>query len=229
MPQYRDKSALRAVLAAGLAVTLLGLAAYPAAAAPPTAGPQSPTPLEAALLANADLPSPYTRLAPPSDTWIEIPPTDFFDQCGESDVPDPPAGDPAQTHLAEVVYRESPGSKALLYEMLAVVGDRNARAAVADTASAWRVCPTTDMITADGDLVHLELSPMAVPSLGDAAAGMRWATRPPAGGHVLQHGKAIMVAVHDVVVEVALSGSAKPDRKLATIAATAVAKLERAR
>jgi len=229
MPKYKDKSALRAVLAAGLAVTLVGLAAYPAAAAPPTAGPQSRTPLEAALLADSDLPSPYTRVAPPTDTWMDTPPTDFFDECGESDVPDPPAGAPTQTHLAEVVYRESPGSKAVLFEMLAVVGGRNARAGVADTASAWRVCPTTEMVTAEGDHVHLELSPMAVPSLGDAAAGMRWATRPLAGGHVLQHGQAIVVAVRDVVVQVALSGSTKPDRKLAAIAATAVAKLERTR
>jgi len=115
-----------------------------------------------------------------------------------------------------------------MYELLAVTGARNAQAAVAETATASRVCPPV-LVDDSGSVLTASYLPMAAPRLGDASAGIRFVMRTRGTQHVVYYRDAIVVAWRGVYATVASSSTSEPDRReLENIARTAVQKLGRA-
>jgi len=219
MTKYRFKSVIST---AAIAVLLVGLAGAPVAAARQV----DRRPLLAGLLVHADLPRSYHSARPSTEVWADIPPANFG-PCG--DAPSQ-AGAPTRTRLAVAAFVQAPANTTNLIETLAVVGDSNARAAVAASGSAWRTCPTTQLVTTDGTHEIVQIRRMATPRLGAVSAGLRYVIRLQSGGPPIQYAREIVVAWHGVIVKVALQGPAEPDRhELETIAARAVAKLQRIR
>jgi hypothetical protein len=130
------------------------------------------------------------------------------------------------TQAAGVAFTKNGGP--MLFEALAVTGSRAARRIVAGVATAPRRCPSVlTNIPTSGQQVRLAITPLRVPRLGDAAAGLAFTVRLPNIG-LLVHGKMISVAVNGVAVTIMLIGVPQTTPQEANaIAMTAVRKLQR--
>jgi hypothetical protein len=116
----------------------------------------------------------------------------------------------------------------MVFETLTLTGPRTARAIVAGIASAPRLCKSFNDAPGSSPASSLQLSPLRVPRLGDAASGVRFRLRP-AGPMTLDiQGALISVARRGVSVTIVqVNGSRADQRELYRIALTAIRKLDR--
>ncbi|MFF5288419.1 hypothetical protein [Paractinoplanes globisporus] len=117
----------------------------------------------------------------------------------------------------------------MLFETLSATGPRTARAIVAGIAAAPRLCKSfNDGVPGSAMRARLTISPLRVPRLGDASAGLSFMVRP-AGVNMTIQGRLISVARRGVAVTILLVNSPQGNqRELNLIAATAIRKLDRA-
>jgi len=195
------RSAVGVSVTITLTTTLVGLAGSPGIAAavvntatwPVTDARHHRVPLKRALLGSSDLPAGYTRANAPFEAWVDIPPTNF----GESCPPSTPTVAWNRTHAAVAAFVKWPGGPTEMYELLVVTGSRNARAAVAETATASQICPPV-VVENFGSQMTVSYFPMPAPRLGDASAGIRYVMRTSGPQHVVEYRDAIMVAWRSV-------------------------------
>ena len=229
MPKLSGKSVKSAATAfvALVTATLVCLVGAPSAAAASAAGTRlAPKSLKASLLFLSNLPAGYQRVGNPTDAWLNIPPA-FFDECQALTSTATPADTGRRTHVAVAAFARDQ-EETVLIELLAVTGDRIARAAVASTAAAWRRCPTSVISEADPRMTISHYR-MKVPRLGDASAGVRYVLRM-GNPEQVSHAMAITVALRGVYLKILVLGKNEPDsRELDRIARIAVAKLKRTR
>jgi hypothetical protein len=199
-------------LAAGLAL------AAPIAAPAANAALPRPVHLRNALLTAADLPRGYSPGASGSMALVS-------DLSTDTNICDHRVSH-GQVNTAQATFiRGIPGP--MLFETLSATGPRTARAIVAGIAAAPRLCRNLDDANGSGMAASLRLSPMRVPRLGDASAGLTFTVRPAAVDLTIQ-GKLISVARRGITVTILLVNSPRNDqRELNLIAAGAIRKLDR--
>jgi hypothetical protein len=214
MPKFTYKTAL------ATAVTLATLVASPGTAAAASA-PQ-PEPLKAHLLTKADMPPGY-EAGDPSDDWSNLDRANLGNVCSLISTDPAPGGE--RTHQAMIFFTKGKESTTIVLEMVAITGDKKARAAVTATAAAPKNCASTPLNDGGDNPTALNVYPLAVsPQLGDAAAGIRFALTSPNPADVT-HGKEIVIARHGVTIAIFVVGVAKQTRHdLDAIAAAAVRK-----
>jgi hypothetical protein len=195
----------------GLMAGLL-LAAAPLAA---DAALPRPVPLRNALLTAADLPGGYSSDASGSMAFVS-------DLATDTNICDRQVSHGSVNTAQATFIRGIPGP--MLFETLSATGPRMARAIVAGIAAAPHRCRN---LNDAGGAAVLRLSPMRVPRLGDAAAGLAFTVRPAAVNMTIQ-GRLISVARRGVTVTILLvNAPGKDQRSLNLIAATAIRKLDR--
>lgn len=195
-------------------------AAASAPALVPVAVSPAPKRLKSALLAEKDLPG-YQLLFDDNGTSAADINTDV-DSCDQR-----PGTKAGRTETAEISFVKD-GFGPLLIENLTVTGPGPARAMIAGLAAAPRKCPTVKL-KLFGQAVTMKLTPLRVPRLGDAAAGIAFMVKLP-DRKTPEPGKLIAVAYQGVVVNILLTGTHQPGPSEATaIATTAVRKLQHTR
>ncbi|GID91822.1 hypothetical protein ACFQFC_00620 [Amorphoplanes digitatis] len=216
----------------GLAATTVDLAASPRAAAAATGAASDaghrrdhiPKRLKDSLLAVSDLSSGYSALMEPSPSDA----TAFDDACamweGDSEDASQPLGRltavKKDDDSAIVMFTND---SLVVVEHIAVIGEDKAQAVVDGFAEAPERCPV--ITTGEGDdKVRVTQSPLTVPDLGDASAGIKvvYKTSEPPAVQV----KMIAVAWQDLSLVLMYLGSDEPGRdEVETIAAAAAEKL----
>ena len=194
---------------------MAGIAILPPAAA---AGLPGPVHLQDALLTAADLPSGYAPNAGGSMAIVS-------DLSTDTNICDHRVSH-GHANTAQAAFLGGiPGP--MLFETLSATGPRTARAIVAGIASAPRRCRNFNDAGGTGMASALRLSPLRVPHLGDASAGLAFTVRPAAVTMTIQ-GKLISVARRGITVTILLVDSPRDDRsELNVIAAGAIRKLDR--
>jgi hypothetical protein len=225
MPKFQHKTVrVASALVSGLA--LLAPAATPAVAALPTTTtaavvrPATPR-LQDALLTAADLPRGY---APTMSGYMgTIAGLSTDTNICDHKISSSGAGTTAQAAFIQGI----PGP--MLFETLTATGPRAARAIVAGIAAAPRLCKSFGQGPGSSPASGLELAPLRVPRLGDAASGIQFRLRPAGPMAMTIQGKLISIARRGVSVTIVQVNPARNDRHgLNRIALTAIRKLDRA-
>ena len=138
-----------------------------------------------------------------------------------------PSAKPSKAEVAEISFVKDDFGPVLI-ENLTATGPAAARAVVAGLAAAPRKCPTLKL-KLFGEPATMKLSPLRVPRLGEAAAGVGFTLKLP-GLKSPAPGTLIAVAHHGVVLNILIVGDERlsPSRTNAVVT-TAVGKLQRIR
>lgn len=182
-----------------------------------------PRPLSTALLTTDDLPGGYRTMVGGAGGMSMM-----ADINTDANICDQHIGTTVHKGQSAAAAFVKNGMGSMLFESLASTGPRGAREIVRGVAVAPRQCPTVlTNVPTSGQRARLRLTPLRVPRLGDAAAGLAFTVALPNVGLTV-HGKMISVAYRGVALTIMLIGVPQTTpQEAASIAAAAVHKLQR--